>query len=240
MSDKEAAIYVALLQFDNASVAELAKKVTTIKRTTIYPVLEQLMKKGLVSEVNQDKKVAYQAEPPERLETFVERQKVLFDEKARLAKDIIPQLKSMTRESGERPVVKYFEGREGIISSTEEIYRQNDSPSLTYMVYSRDLVNSTFTEEERKRFKGMRTGKNIKSVAIYTYKDGDYPTDNTGTRLKIDEKKYPLSCDITIHNDMVRIATLGKNVSSVLIKSEDVAETLKSLIKLVFDCRAKE
>ena len=71
LNDKEAAIYLALLQVDNSSVIDISKK-TKINRSTIYFVLEGLGKKGLVSEVQVDKKVHYAAEPPERLETFVD------------------------------------------------------------------------------------------------------------------------------------------------------------------------
>ena len=63
LSDKEASVYVALLQVDNDSVLDLAKR-TKINRTTIYPVLESLAKKGLISEIKIDKKVRFQAEPP--------------------------------------------------------------------------------------------------------------------------------------------------------------------------------
>ncbi len=105
LSDKEASVYVALLQVDHDSVLDLSKR-TGINRTTIYPVLETLAKKGLVSEMQIDKKVHYKAEPPERLESFVERRKLNFEEQSKRLKDIVPQLKSIQRESGERPVVK--------------------------------------------------------------------------------------------------------------------------------------
>lgn len=119
LSDKEAAVYLALLATDNSSVIELANK-TKIKRPTVYVILENLSKKGLVSETTVSKKTHYQAEPPERLETFTERQKITLDERAKRLKDIIPQIKSVQRESGERPVVRFFEGREGTISTNED------------------------------------------------------------------------------------------------------------------------
>src|SRR3989344_1564256 len=88
LNEKEAALYLALLQVDAASVIDLSKK-TKINRSTVYVVLEGLMKKGLVSETQIGKKVHYQAEAPERLETFVERQKAIFEELQKRLKDII-------------------------------------------------------------------------------------------------------------------------------------------------------
>ena len=44
LGDKEAAVYVALLAVDHASVLDLAKK-TKIKRPTVYVALDSLEKK---------------------------------------------------------------------------------------------------------------------------------------------------------------------------------------------------
>src|SRR3989344_86815 len=115
LSEKEAIIYLALLAVDNSSVLDLSKK-TKLNRSTTYVILESLAKKGLVSETTVGKKTHYQAEPPERLETYVEQRKILLEEQAKKLKDIIPQIKTVQREAGARPIVKYFEGREGIIS----------------------------------------------------------------------------------------------------------------------------
>jgi sugar-specific transcriptional regulator TrmB len=199
-------------------------------------VLESLAKKGLVSETTVGKKTHYHAEPPERLETFVERQKIALEESQRTLKDIIPQIKSVQRESGERPVVKYFEGKAGIISSAEETFRNeigDDEP--VYLIYPRDLLDELFPESERQKFRQIRLEKKVKSKVIYTYKKGDVPSDEMGERIKIDESKYPISCDIGIYKDKVRISVLGKGVSSIFIRSKDVADTLRSIFNLAFD-----
>ena len=234
LSEKEAEVYVALLQYENASVSELAKQ-TKVNRTTIYPVLETLAKKGLVSEVQVDKKTNYQAEPPERLETFVERQKIVLDENAKRLNDIIPQLKSIQRESGERPVVKYFEGREGIISSSEELYSSDEETGIAYLVYPKDLLLGLFKKEETDKYKKVRLGKKVKSKVLYTYKDGIIPSSEDGDRIKIDENKYPIKCDISVIGNLVRINTLNEKLSAIVIRSKDFADTMRSILKLSFD-----
>ncbi len=106
LSDKEALIYLALLQVDGATALDLSKK-TKINRSTVYVIIESLSKKGLVSETTVGKKTQFQAEPPERLETYVERRKVQFEEQSNRLKDIIPEIKSIQRDTGERPVERY-------------------------------------------------------------------------------------------------------------------------------------
>lgn len=235
LNDKEATMYLALLSVEHASVLDLAKK-TKIKRPTVYVVLESLSKKGLVSETTIGKKTHYHAEPPERLETFVERQKIALEESQRILKDVIPQIKSISRDSGERPVVKYFEGREGIISANDELFSgtDNEKTGITYLIYPKDIVEELFTDKEREKYRSMRIKRNIKSNVLYTSLKSDRPSDSTGDRIKIDNTKYPISCDISIYKDRVRISILGKKLSGIFIRSQDFAETLRSLFKLAF------
>ena len=236
LTDKEALVYLALLQVDSDSVANLAKK-TKIKRPTVYVVLGTLAKKGLVSEVTIGKKTNYQAESPERLETFVERQKILLDEKAKRLKDIIPELKATRRETGERPVVKYFEGKEGILSMVEEFSKSySDAPEETmYLLYSRDLLAETFNASDREKFRRLRLGNNIKAKVLYTSLRESLVSDDMAERSKLDHEKYPITADIGVFNDKVRISILGKHLSGVFIQSKDFADTLKSLIKALMD-----
>lgn len=238
LNEKEALIYVSLLQVDNVSVLELSKK-TGINRSTTYVILDSLSKKGLVSEIQISKKIHYQAEPPERLETYVERQRVNLDEQAKRLKDVIPQLKSVKREMGERPIIKYFDGREGVISALENYFEQAKSGGESYAIYSRDLIDQIFTEAEKQKFKKIRVGKDLYSKAIYTFSKGDLPTATNGTQARINDSKYPIYCDIGIYNDEVRINTLSKSISAMVIKNSDFAETLKSLINYIIDNQSK-
>lgn len=234
LSEKEAEVYLALLEGDSFSILEVAKK-TKINRTTIYPVIESLSEKGLVSETTTNKKVQYQAESPDRLETFIERQKILLEENSKKIKDVIPQLKSMQRESGERPVVKYFEGKEGILSVNEDLFYDPAEGEKAYFIYPKDLINENFKEEDTKKFRQARLKNKIPAQSIYTFEKGNIPSDETSERTKIDGGLYPIKSDITIYKDKVRIATLGKKLGGIYIQSSDLAETLKSLIKLISD-----
>lgn len=235
LSEKESQVYLALLAVESESIQDLAKR-TGINRTTVYPVLETLEKKGLVSEVQKGKKVEYVAAPPERLESFVERQKVILEERAERLKDIIPQIKSIQRESGEKPIVKYFEGREGSISAHEEFYEMHDSKSREgYFIYDKDLMNASFTLEEREKFRKIRVGKLVDPISVYTNSKGDIQFSTPGRRKRIDRDEYPIYSDIIIIEDRILIGTLGDHVSSILIKSKDLARTLASLVRYIND-----
>jgi len=234
LSEKEAIIYLALLAVDNSSVLDLSKK-TKLNRSTTYVILESLAKKGLVSETTVGKKTHYQAEPPERIETYVEQRKIMLEEQSKKLKDFIPQIKSVQRQSGEKPIVKYYEGRDGLVSLHEEFFMGQNENAISYLVYSKDLVDEIFTKQEKDKYRAMRLGKNIKSKVLYTFKNGDISSTADGERIKIDESKYPILCDISICDDRIKIAILGKKLSGIFIKSKEFAETFRSIFNVGFD-----
>jgi len=240
LNEKEVIIYLELLRVDKSSVLDLAKK-TGILRTSIYSIIDSLKEKGLVIETEVGKKINFQAEPPERIAAFIESQRLKVEEQSQLANEFIPQLKSLSRETGEKPIVKVYEGREGIVKANEESfgYGKPNQGETAYFIYPYDLVESLFSSQEIKKFSNQRLNRHIKSKAIYTYSKGDRPKSEDSIRVKIDGDKYPIKCDVSIFNDMVRIHTLGKSISSLVIKSQDIADTFKSLFEAVFDNQKK-
>ncbi len=235
LSDKEVKIYLQLIQMEEASVVDLANK-TKIKRPTVYTILDSLLKKGLVSEVNENKKTKYIAESPERLKTFIERKEYFLGElKDRFVKDIIPQIKSFQRESGEKPIIKYYSGKEGIISINEDVYDGKPDGSPIYILYSKDLLNEAFKTGETDKYKKNRVDRKIKAKTLYNWSGGTRESDEFSERVKVDEKKYPFFSDISIYKDKIRISILNKDLSGIYIKSKDLADTLKSLFNLAFD-----
>lgn len=235
LSDKEALVYLALLQVENAAISDIAKK-TGINRTTVYPVIQSLEKKGLASEVPVGKTNHYQAAPPESLTTYVERQKVVLEEHSARLKDIIPQIKGVSREKGERPIIKFFEGRDGAISAYEEFYALHDKSSKEgYFIFNRDLLESTYNARERERFAQIRIGKGVIPTSIYNKKSGEHPFETPGQRTRVDSEKYPILADITIIEDRIIASTLGNQGVSILIKSLEIATTFASLVRFIND-----
>lgn len=236
LSEKEIIIYLSLLQVDSSSVLDLSKK-TKILRTSVYPILDSLQEKGLVSEIKKGKKIYFQAEPPERIGFYIESQRIKLEEQGSLAKEFIPRLKSLSRETGERPIVKIYEGREGVFKANEETfgYEKKNQEDTAYCAYPFDLLESFFSANEISKSRAQRLRRNIKSKAIYTYSKGEQAPSQNSKRIKIDENKYPILCDISVFNDIVRVHTLGKSLSSLVIKSSDFAVTIRSLLKLIFD-----
>ena len=166
---------------------------------------------------------------------------MLLVEKSKRLVDIIPELKGIQRKEGERPIIKFFEGRDGVVSAYEEFYSSLASSAKRdgYMIYNLDLLNATYSKEEQERFAQIRLKKKLIPTVVYNNVQGDFCFVTPGTRSRVDSKKYPIRADITIVDDKIILSSLGNYVSSFIIKSEDIATTFRSLIQYINDQNKK-
>src|SRR3989304_2709998 len=94
-SDKEAAVYLALLQLDTVTATDISKK-TGINRTSAYDILDSLMQKGLIGKFKKDKKSHFSAGDPKRLINYFEHEKEesikTIGRKQREVESVLPEI----------------------------------------------------------------------------------------------------------------------------------------------------
>ncbi len=234
LSEKEALTYLHLLKVDNDSIADISKH-TNINRTTLYPILEQLIKKDFVEETEEKGKNLYRAQKPDRIESYLQEQKIKIEEQVNQAKDIIPQIKGIMRQGGERPIIEYHEGRDAILQSAKMYFPSKEDLEVC-SIYPRDRLEELFTNKERDVARNIRINNKVKSKAIYTYDNGEYsPQSNTNDqRIRINSAECPVKADIAVYGENVRIHMLGERLGTIFIKNRDVADTISTLFKLAF------
>ena len=127
LTENEARVYVAALSLGPATVLKIAQA-ASIKRTTVYFVVESLKLKGLMTIAVKGFKKLYVAENPEKLETILENRKTL------LAKTM-PEFASLYNLKGGESTIKYYEGLEGIKSVYEGLIR-DVRPKEDYLIIS--------------------------------------------------------------------------------------------------------
>ncbi len=107
LTEKEAQVYVALLQLGRASAYSVANK-SGLKKPTTYVILGQLIEKGLAIEVPREKKQLFAPRSPEDFYNNAE-QKLLT------VKNLLPELASLYRNFDKSKArTMYFEGISGM------------------------------------------------------------------------------------------------------------------------------
>lgn len=235
LSEKEVIIYLELIKHSQLGVTEIAKK-TGINRTTVYPVIEQLVEKRLVSEIKDLKTSKFKAEPAERIRTYFEEKKVKYEEQERLLDDVVPQLRGLEKKvEGDTPVITYYSGKQGVLDSIKDFLEIVPENSNISMIYSQDFVEKMFSTTETKIARSLRLKKNIKVKTIYSYSRGEKEKASNSERVKVpNEFEGKIFGDIGIADDVVRFYVGDKQVFAVIIRSKEVATTLKALHELAF------
>lgn len=233
LNEKEAKVYLATLELGNATVQQIATK-SEVNRATSYFILENLMKMGLASTVEQDKKQYFTAADPTQLSDLINKERKILEEKEKNLKKILPQIQSIHNTRENKPVVKYYEGKEGIDAMNSEILNKTETKTIQ-VAYSIDDANNLYTDEEIAEGKQERIEKGIKTEVIYTYKDKVWESTPDGERLKIPEDKFHLKCDIAVYDKFVTLTSLQNRLFGIEIEDEEVAQSMQTLFKLAWE-----
>ena len=242
LTDKEAETYLLLLQSGSLSPADISRKIS-LKSSTVYFVLNGLNEKGLVREVKtkQSKRPTYQAENPDVLRGLVERRKKEAEQNAIASETVIAELATIQKNRGEKPVIRFYEGKAGITQSLKEyLSAKGFSEKMDYGIYSYDLMEKIFSPSDIAHIEKHRVDNNIKFRALYTGQ-GEVSVESQNQEvIKMDQEQFPIQCDIGVFEDEIRFHILSDAPYGIVIKNPHIATTIKSLINYVFMLKGKK
>ena len=235
LSDKEAKVYLAMLELGPSPVLEISAK-ADVNRPTAYVQIEALKEKGLVSSQLKGKKQLYIAESPEQLGFLLEREKENLEQKKSEFMHILPDLKTMFNLSGEKPQVRYFEGREGLLRMQEGVLKSKEK--LVRVIASLDDALEAFPEKDQ-TYTVRRVKKGIRSKFLYTSRNGPILKASEASLLRetrfVDPKKLPFSLDVTLFDDVVEVAALKGKMFGAVIEHKEIANSFKNLFDFVWN-----
>lgn len=231
-SAKEAAVYAASLELGPANIQTISEK-AGIKRPTTYFIMEELMERGLVSSFHKGKKQFFVAENPERIKDIFDQEERTIQQKRKSFQEILPHLQSMNnKESG--PIVKFYKGKESIIAMMKEYFAANKNKDA-FIFFSRDDIERAFSPEELSFFLKQRTQDNIQVKSVYTCSHGDLSPSEKTKRIRLDEKDFPITCDIAVFDDKIRITSLRDRMLGISIEDREVSQSFKVIFSKLFD-----
>ena len=160
-SEKEANVYLALLELGKGTVSQIGRK-ANINRTTGYNILSQLVQKGLVSISGKEPKQEYVAESPDKIKQYLKEEVKKNEEYLTQADKAIPALKSIHNVKG-RPQVRFYEGKEGI----KEIYEDTLTSHEPIRAFAHVEDNNQTLPEYFPKYYFRRAAKKIPIRAIF-------------------------------------------------------------------------
>ncbi|MEK9179711.1 MAG: helix-turn-helix domain-containing protein, partial [Patescibacteria group bacterium] len=126
LGDRGASVYIAALQLGNTTIDKISQK-TELPRSSCYLIITELEEKGLVSRNTRGKKELIQAESPERLVDYLQREKDQAQNGVQQILTELPQYMALYNTGKEKkPSCRYYEGFNGVKLILEDSLRAKE------------------------------------------------------------------------------------------------------------------
>ncbi len=232
MSEKETQIYLALINLGEGTVIQIAKK-SGLKRTTVYNLLPDLIKKGLILSTVNKKTRIYFVEDVRTLQQKLE-------EKSEQLKRILPSLLSMHTIFPFQPKITFYEGFEGM----KELYMDtiktcNAGDEIVSFMGMKNLYQM-FTREFASYYIGERIKKKISLRMIAP--EGTEASEALMTGKKqlrvtkiIKDVSFGFQGDMEIYHNKVAIVSYPENFIGVIIESQQVSDMMRAAFEIMWN-----
>lgn len=233
-SEKEIAVYIALLSLGKGIVTKISRT-ASVSRTTTYDILDSLSQKGLVKISGKEPKQEYVAESPEKLEKFVMEEVEKENNNLNKVKYITPELFSIYNTK-EMPKVKYYEGIDGLKKALEDTLLKNEMEILA-SGGAEDMFEAIGEEYSKEYFK-KRAERNISIKGIAssdsdTMKVFERNQEELREILIVPNDKFHFSVETNIYDNKV-LNISWKEKFAVLIESKEIADAQKKVFELAW------
>jgi len=242
LSDKAAAIYAAVLDLGVAFPSAVAER-THLKRSTVYTLLTDLAIKGLVTELERNKKICYQAERPSKIVSFARGQIQLAEDRLERAKKVLPDLEGIFSLVSYKPRVRYFEGADGVKTVYEDHINENTAYEMVGFSNVEELVKF-FSAQFLARYVKTKEKIGVKTRGILPntafsrrYNERVYRGLNKKTHMKIrtiPADLFPYKGELTVYGtNKVSIINFHENVLiGVIIEDKMIHDMMRMIFEL--------
>lgn len=242
LNDKEIVIYLSLLKYGPNTIMDLARK-TGIKRSTTHNNVEELIKKGLVSQTNYGERRMVIAEDPDKLKFLLEQRKWEVSKLERNMDGIVNSIYEMVPKARENTFseVKFYQGEKGF----KEVCQRSLDKAKGEILFISNLNEwyKVYTKEyDEQHYVPTRIKKKLKLRMLAIESDltvGMKKNDNKVNReTRFMKKDNNFNSTIIIYNNEVSIMTSSEPYTAILIQDKEVYQTFLSIFKTVWESAA--
>lgn len=239
LNDKEIIIYLSLLKYGPNTIMDLARK-TEIKRSTTHNNVEELIKKGLVSQTNYGERRMVIAEDPDKLKFLLEQRKWEVSKLERSMDQIVSEILQVVPKAKENSEVeaKYYIGKEGTSLIYKEAFLAKELRSYVNLA----AVAGVFPENSELFLKIQN--KNRSKLMVKEIIDGSLESAEIAKKFKTHAnfqfksafQKLNLSAiDILIYSNKVAFVNFKDNtVTGTVITNKDYYENSVAIFEFIW------
>lgn len=237
LSENEAKVYSAALVLGRATADQLSKQ-AKVKRPTTYVQLESLMGKGLMSTYEENKKTYFAPESPELLKRLLLKQKDELENKERDLARFLPDLLHQFEGAGERPVVRFFPGKEGITAVREEMLFTKER--RVSVIFNPKLLLNMYSSDYLDQYSDKRRALGIFSRGLYVNSEmfSRAGEDSLTERRMLPSQLIQFGIDIYVYDDKVGLVSLEGVPFGLVIQSAQISLSIKAMFEFLWNLSA--
>lgn len=234
LTEKQAKVYLAMLELGETSMTKLAKK-SGLKRPTVYLIVGELNLLGLCGEIEKGKKKFYNAVHPRRLVQIAKR-------RAEDAYKILPELVAL-QKSDEKPKVRMLEGIKGVMIAYEEAFDLFNNKEEGLWIGDTGFLEERFPEVlgMYDQILGKLQHPHIREL-VHGGEDSKKWVETMNSRkMKNYEARYIKGIcefgktDQLIVGDRVMTFALGKEIFVMIVESKEIAQSQRALFDAIWN-----
>ena len=230
LNDKQAKVYLSLLQLGKAPVARIAE-MSGLKRSITYVILEELQALGYVSLLpDVPTKKTYTAVDPNALFSQLEQAAQDF-------REMLPYLRALQRKGG-KPYVTYYSGLDGVRTAFAQIRRPKEA---RYVLSVQQALK--FIPEEVARWESIYGAGKARPQGNHlladTPEDRKYAKilEKAGQLVRFLPADRGFGMDLALVDNTVYLTNFEETIHVTVIESEMVYRSLCLLYDLVWEAR---
>lgn len=240
-TDKEALVYVTLLELGGAYPSRIAEY-SGLKRATTYNVLTVLSVRGLVNEIEKRNKIFYQIDKPHKLTQYSDRRVEIAKEEKEKTEKILPDIEEIFSLMADRPKVLFFEGPDTLVNIYKDVVAEKNYEMVGFT--NANKFKDTMTAAQLNDYIKAKERLNIltRGITADTPENRAYSQNVFGS-VKNKElwpkirfaspDKFPYEAEIIVYEkNKVGIVKLGgQNIIGVIIEDK----TIHDMMKMIFE-----
>jgi len=230
LNEMETRVYLSMLSLGETTVMAISRA-SGVKRSTIYPIIENLRNLGLVFIKDKGFKRVFVAENPARLSSMIDRKKDSLLE-------ILPALKSIYSLEGKDILIKSYEGVEAMKSVYDELLtelRNHDE----YLVIGDPERWDLHARDYFKKFikRRLKIDLNARLLLSYSNTAKEYQKfeDNFKEKVRILPENYRIDSNVVMTKNKIIIHQLDNPAITIVIESKSVISLQKNLFEMLWN-----
>ncbi len=230
----EVKVYIALLKLGNSTTGPIINK-SKISKSKVYEILDRLIKKGVVSEIKDEKIKKFQAVNPEKLNDIFQDKKTELENVGKELEKSIPILKGFFDSIAEKQEVTVYKGYTGLKNIFEDVlnFLEEGDEHIAFVASNMPKAFFNYIKQWQKR----RIKKKIHMKVIYNNKISSQVSigkKSKFSQIKILKQDFTPPAVFNLYKNKTAILLWSKNPIGILIENEEITNSFRQYFEMMW------